>query len=732
MWSITLGEFQQTNRLVDETSPYLLQHKHNPVDWYPWGNEAHARAKAEDKPIFLSIGYSSCHWCHVMACESFECEETARIMNEKFINIKVDKEERPDIDAVYMKSIISLVGQGGWPISLFLTPDCKPYFGGTYYPPTTKYNRPGFSQVLDEAFTLYKEQKNNVEIRTQKILEKLNISESSSGSNLTSVHRLIDEAVRIMEERFDTEEGGFGSGMKFPEPMNYTILLRHWVRTGADESIRMLDKTLTKMAEGGMYDQLGGGFHRYSTDRYWRIPHFEKMLYDNALLAKLYIDMAQATKQDLYSEVPRDIFKYILCEMTSPEGAFYSGQDADTDGEEGLYYFWEMKEFLELLGPRNAKLMARYFGVTSSKGTSRKNVLYIKESMESLAKVEEVAIFELDHILRTSKEILFQARRKRSRPFTDKKIITGWNGLMITAFAAGYMVLHGKNYLDVAIRAGEFLWNNMWKESGGLLRIYSNGESKINGCLEDYAYFLEALISLYEASFDLVWIERANQLADKMICEFYDEKDGGFFISGLSSEVLIARLKNPADEAVPSANAIATLSLLKLGHLSGNKSYIDIGASSVNAFKQRIDKNPAAHTGILAAADFMTCSLTEVIFTGNLKDSSFEDMRDALHQDYRPNKVIAWNKNDQASRLIPITEGKSAIDGSPSVYVCQEETCHPPVSSGKALSSLLKPPPEIRLNIFDYDKQIKDAETEEQGKFLGVMDQIFKHSGLKK
>ena len=732
MWSITLGEFQQTNRLVDETSPYLLQHKHNPVDWYPWGNEAHARAKAEDKPIFLSIGYSSCHWCHVMACESFECEETARIMNEKFINIKVDREERPDIDAVYMKSIISLVGQGGWPISLFLTPDCKPYFGGTYYPPTTKYNRPGFSQVLDEAFTLYKEQKNNVEIRTQKILEKLNISESSSGSNLTSVHRLIDEAVRIMEERFDAEEGGFGSGMKFPEPMNYTILLRHWVRTGADESIRMLDKTLTKMAEGGMYDQLGGGFHRYSTDRYWRIPHFEKMLYDNALLAKLYIDMAQATKQDLYSEVPRDIFKYILCEMTSPEGAFYSGQDADTDGEEGLYYFWEMKEFLELLGPRNAKLMARYFGVTSSKGTSRKNVLYIKESMESLAKVEEVAIFELDHILRTSKEILFQARRKRSRPFTDKKIITGWNGLMITAFAAGYMVLHGKNYLDVAIRAGEFLWNNMWTDNGILLRIYSNGESKINGYLEDYAYFLEALISLYEASFDLVWVERANQLADKMICEFYDEKDGGFFMSGLSSEVLIARLKNPADEAVPSANAIATLSLLKLGHLSGNKSYIDIGASSVNAFKQRIDKNPAAHTGILAAADFMTCSLTEVIFTGNLEDSSFEDMRDSLHQDYRPNKVIAWNKNDQASRLIPITEGKSAIDGSPSVYVCQEETCHPPVSSGKALSSLLKPPPEIRLNIFDYDKQIKDAEMEEQGKFLGVMDQIFKHSGLKK
>ena len=269
-----MKEFQFTNRLVDETSPYLLQHQHNPVDWYPWGREAHARAKSEDKPIFLSIGYSSCHWCHVMARESFECEVTARIMNEKFINIKVDREERPDIDAVYMKSIISLVGQGGWPISLFLTPDCKPYFGGTYYPPATKFNRPGFSQVLREAFTLYKEQKDNLEIRTHKILEKLRIPESNSGNDVISVRRLIDEAVHTMEERFDAEEGGFGSGMKFPEPMNYTMLLRHWVRTGADESIRMLDKTLTKMAEGGMYDQLGGGFHRYSTDRYWRIPHF--------------------------------------------------------------------------------------------------------------------------------------------------------------------------------------------------------------------------------------------------------------------------------------------------------------------------------------------------------------------------------------------------------------------------------------------------------------------------
>ena len=720
-----------TNRLIKETSPYLLQHKHNLVDWYPWEDEAFEKAKVEDKPIFLSIGYSACHWCHVMAHESFENEEIALIMNKNFINIKVDREERPDIDAVYMKSIIALSGQGGWPMSVFLTPDCKPYFGGTYFPPAPKYNRPGFPQVLEQAYTIYKTGTKDLEMRTQKILKKLFIPESNSGTEKISVHSLIDEAVRIMEERFDWEEGGFGSGMKFPEPMNYTLLLRHWLRTGAGESIQMLDKTLTKMAEGGIYDHLGGGFHRYSTDRLWRMPHFEKMLYDNALLAKLYIDMAQATKQELYSMVPRGIFDYILREMTSTEGAFYAGQDADTEGEEGRYYFWEMKEFLDLLGPRHAKVMARHFGVTSAGHVGRKNVLYIKESMESIAKSDKIAIFEIDHIFRTSKEALLEARGNRVGPLTDTKIITGWNGLMITAFASGYMVLHGKNYLDAATRAAEFLWTNMWAESGCLLRIHNDGESKINGCLEDYAYFLEGLITLYEASFDILWIERANQLAFKMIDEFYDGKEGGFFMTGLSSEKLIARLKNAADEAIPSANAIAVQSLLKLGYLTGNKSYLSTAEKSVCAFKKRIEKNPAAHSGLLAGSDFMASSPIEVIFAGSRECQTFEDMRNVLHQDYRPNKIVIWNENEKASEELPLAKGKSAIDGTSAVYLCQKETCYPSVRTGKALTNLLEPPPEIRLNIFDYEKQIENAQKEEQGKFLGVMDQIFKHSGLK-
>jgi len=720
-----------TNRLIAETSPYLLQHAHNPVDWYPWGPEAMEKARIEDKPIFLSIGYSACHWCHVMAHESFENEETARLMNDLFINVKVDREERPDVDTIYMQSVIALTGHGGWPMSVFLTPDQKPFLGGTYFPPAPESNQPGFPQLLEQAHDLYRNGGEDLTNRTTRILEQLNAAESGAASGEWSPTALIDEAVCIMAERFDAEEGGFGSGMKFPEPMNYTLLLRHWARTGADESIRMLDKSLTKMAEGGLYDQLGGGFHRYSTDRLWRVPHFEKMLCDNALLAKLYIDMIQATKQELYSAVSRDIFDYVLNEMTSPEGAFYSGQDADTEGEEGRYYLWEMKEFLDLLGPRQAKVMARHYGVTSAGNLGRKNVLYVKESMESIAESENIAIFEVGHILKNGKETLLEARQKRTKPQTDTKIITGWNGLMITAFASGYAVLHVENYLDVATRAAEFLWANMW-DGSKLLRIYKNSESKIDGCLEDYAYFLEGLIALYEVTFDSVWIERANQLADKIIDQFSEEEEGGFYMTGRSAEKLVVRLKSAADEAIPSANAVAALSLLRLGHLTGKQEYLKSGERTVRAFQQRMKKTPAAFSGLLSAADFMSEPPMEVVFSGPKEHLVFEDMNNVLSQDYRPNKVVLFSEDGKKAGRLPLAEGKSVTDGEPAVYLCQKQTCHPPVKTGKALMNLLETPPEIRLNIFDYDKKISDSKKEEQGRFLGVMDQIFKYSGLKK
>ncbi|MDP7552443.1 MAG: thioredoxin domain-containing protein [Nitrospinaceae bacterium] len=720
-----------TNRLIAETSPYLLQHAHNPVDWYPWGPEAMEKARIEDKPIFLSIGYSACHWCHVMAHESFENEETARLMNDLFINVKVDREERPDVDTIYMQSVIALTGHGGWPMSVFLTPDQKPFLGGTYFPPAPESNQPGFPQLLEQAHDLYRNGGEDLTNRTTRILEQLNAAESGAASGEWSPTALIDEAVCIMAERFDAEEGGFGSGMKFPEPMNYTLLLRHWARTGADESIRILDKSLTKMAEGGLYDQLGGGFHRYSTDRFWRVPHFEKMLCDNALLAKLYIDMIQATKQELYSAVSRGIFDYVLNEMTSPEGAFYAAQDADTEGEDGCYYLWEMKEFLDLLGPRQAKVMARHYGVTSAGNLGRKNVLYVKESMESIAESENIAIFEVGHILKNGKGTLLEARQKRTKPQTDTKIITGWNGLMITAFASGYAVLHVENYLDVATRAAEFLWTNMW-DGSKLLRIYKNSESKIDGCLEDYAYFLEGLIALYEVTFDSVWIERANQLADKIIDQFSEEEEGGFYMTGRSAEKLVVRLKSAADEAIPSANAVAALSLLRLGHLTGKQEYLKSGERTVRAFQQRMKKTPAAFSGLLSAADFMSEPPMEVVFSGPKEHLVFEDMNNVLSQDYRPNKVVLFSEDGKKAGRLPLAEGKSVTDGEPAVYLCQKQTCHPPVKTGKALMNLLETPPEIRLNIFDYDKKISDSKKEEQGRFLGVMDQIFKYSGLKK
>ena len=652
-------------------------------------------------------------------------------MNDLFINVKVDREERPDVDTIYMQSVIALTGHGGWPMSVFLTPDQKPFLGGTYFPPAPESNQPGFPQLLEQAHDLYRNGGEDLTNRTTRILEQLNAAESGAASGEWSPTALIDEAVCIMAERFDAEEGGFGSGMKFPEPMNYTLLLRHWARTGADESIRMLDKSLTKMAEGGLYDQLGGGFHRYSTDRLWRVPHFEKMLCDNALLAKLYIDMIQATKQELYSAVSRGIFDYVLNEMTSPEGAFYSGQDADTEREEGRYYLWEMKEFLDLLGPRQAKVMARHYGVTSAGNLGRKNVLYVKESMESIAESENIAIFEVGHILKNGKETLLEARQKRTKPQTDTKIITGWNGLMITAFASGYAVLHVENYLDVATRAAEFLWTNMW-DGSKLLRIYKNSESKIDGCLEDYAYFLEGLIALYEVTFDSVWIERANQLADKIIDQFSEEEEGGFYMTGRSAEKLVVRLKSAADEAIPSANAVAALSLLRLGHLTGKQEYLKSGERTVRAFQQRMKKTPAAFSGLLSAADFMSEPPMEVVFSGPKEHLVFEDMNNVLSQDYRPNKVVLFSEDGKKTGRLPLAEGKSVTDGEPAVYLCQKQTCHPPVKTGKALMNLLETPPEIRLNIFDYDKKISDSKKEEQGRFLGVMDQIFKYSGLKK
>ena len=712
-----------TTRLSQETSPYLLQHASNPVDWYPWGPEALNKAKEENKPIFLSIGYSSCHWCHVMAHECFENSKIAQLMNQWFINIKVDREEHPDVDSLYMKALVELTGQGGWPLSMFLTPSQKPYLGGTYFPPTPKFNRPGFPQILEEANNLFTEDKLNT--RTQNLLQKIDLQNKAGRSRGIEGSRLIQGAVEILTKRFDEENGGFGVGMKFPEPMHYTLLLRHWAETGNEETLHILDKSLTKMAEGGQFDQLGGGFHRYSTDRFWRVPHFEKMLYDNGFLAKLFLEMYQATKQDIYREVSEQIFSWIDREMTSKDGAFFASQDADTEAKEGTWYTWELKEVLNLLGPKHAKVFSRAFGMTSKGQLDGRNVLHLNMKVETLAETENIPIFEADHILKKGKDTLFEAREKRPRPDTDEKIITSWNGLMITALVTGCAVLEEKKYLNTAVRCAKFIWSQQWRD-GKLHRIYKDSQSNIVGCLEDYAYLLEALVTLYEISLQSEWLTKANQLADAMIEEFWDEEEGGFFLSGKSGEQLVSKLKNPADEAMPSANAIASLALLKLGRLTGNKTYTEKSEETVKAFQSFIEDSPAAFTGLLATLSASSLSPTEAIFTGPNDTPEFDEIWKVLHTDYRPNKVIIWNENGEST--LPLVEGKTSSE--PSVYLCQKGTCHPPVNTAKALDRLLERPQEIRLNIFDENKKKAQILVDEQSNFLNAMGQIFQQSGI--
>jgi len=712
-------------RLFQESSPYLLQHATNPVDWYPWGPEALNKAKAENKPIFLSIGYSSCHWCHVMAHECFENPEITQLMNQWFINIKVDREEHPDVDALYMKALVELTGQGGWPLSMFLTPEQKPYLGGTYFPPTPKFNRPGFPQILEEAHKIFTEDKTQLENKAKSLLEKINLQNKAGKSRGIEANRLIQGAIEILTKRFDEDYGGFGSGMKFPEPMHYTLLLRHWAETGDEETLHILDKSLTKMAEGGLFDQLGGGFHRYSTDRFWRVPHFEKMLYDNGFLAKLFLDMLQATKQDIYREIPEQIFSWMDREMTSPDGTFFSSQDADTQGKEGTWYTWELKEVLNLLGPKHAKVFSRAFGMTPKGQLDGRNVLHLNMKVETLAEAENIPIFEADHILKKGKETLFKAREKRTRPDTDEKIITSWNGLMITALATGYAVLGEKKYIDTAKRCAEFIWSQQWKDKK-LHRIYKDGKTSIAGCLEDYAYFLEALVTLYETSLQSEWINKARQLADVMIEEFWDKEEGGFFLSGKSGEQLVSKLKNPADEAMPSANAIASMALLKLGRLTGDKNYLEKSEETVKACQAFMEHSPAAFSGLLSTLSASNLSSTEAIFAGPKEDTVFDEMWKVLHTDYRPNKVIVWNEKGESN--LPLAEGKTSVE--PTVYLCQKGTCHPPVNTAKALDRLLERPQEIRLNIFDENKKNAQILESEQSNFLNAMGQIFQQSGI--
>ncbi len=681
-----------TNRLINETSPYLLQHAHNPVNWYPWGADALARAKAENKPILLSIGYSACHWCHVMEHESFENEAIAKLMNEHFINIKVDREERPDLDTIYMNAVQMLTGRGGWPMTVFLTPDQKPFFGGTYYPPQDRYGMPGFPRVLLSVSDAYRTRLDDILGQAQEILAELDKMQDLKPSAAPLEKSILSAAATQLKKRFDWTHGGFGQAPKFPNSMAMSFLLRYWHDTADPQSLEMIEQSLLKMAQGGIYDQLGGGFHRYSTDARWLVPHFEKMLYDNALLSQLYLEVHLATGEDIYRQIVEETLDYVVREMTSPEGGFYSTQDADSEGEEGKFFVWKPSEIEALLGKDDADLFCRFYDVTEEGNFehSGASILNIREPLSVVAKLKRVTEDEYLAALERGRQRLFEAREQRIKPGRDEKQLTAWNGLMLVSFARAGAALGRADYLQVAIKNAEFVLSRLYRD-GRLLRTYKEGESKLNGYLEDYSYLIEGLLALYEATFDRRWIESARTLTETMLEQFSDSEVGGFFFTGTDHETLITRTKEYFDNATPAGSSVAASVLLRLAILTGEDRYRAKAQEVLASVRDMMVKMPSGFGYVLSALDFYLSKPKEIVVVGDLADERTQTLLAKIRSTYLPNAVVVHKSPDdtETEKLIPLLQGRTLVDGQPAAYVCEQMTCQLPVTTVEALARQL-------------------------------------------
>ncbi len=683
---------QHTNRLLHETSPYLRQHAHNPVDWYPWGPEALARARELDRPIFLSVGYSACHWCHVMEHESFEDPEVANILNEHFVSIKVDREERPDLDQIYMAAVQALTGQGGWPMSVFLTPDLKPYYGGTYFPPQDHYGRPSFKRLLNGLIEFWRDRRAEVDQSADKITGYLQDATHLERQEGELTDTLIRNAAGLLARAFDHSFGGFGTAPKFPHAMDLRLLLRAWKRFGDDQALEMVRVTLDRMAMGGIYDHLGGGFHRYSTDAQWLVPHFEKMLYDNALLTAAYLEGFQATHDPFYRAVVEETLAYVAREMTSPEGAFYSTQDADSEGVEGKFFVWSAGEIEHLLGQETAKILNEIYGVSPEGNWEGHNILNRTRSYAQDSRLMKIAEPELRKTLAEAKKKLFDVRSRRVWPGRDEKVLTSWNGLMIAAFAEASSVLGNATYAETAARAADFILTQMRGQDGRLLRTYKSGSApKLNAYLEDYSYLLDALVSLYEATFSPRWLEAAIDLSRVMVEQFWDEAQGGFFYTGRDHEALIARTKDPQDSSVPSGNGMAATALVRLAKLTGRKDLLEKAEATFRLFRGIMASSPMAAGQMLLALDFHLGPVEEFAVVGKLLDDDTQKVLRAIQAGFRPNKIVAaWDgaKDSQVEKLIPLLAGKKAAGGV-TTYICENYTCQAPLVGAAAVEERL-------------------------------------------
>ena len=672
------------NHLIYETSPYLLQHAHNPVDWHPWGDEAFEKARRENKAVLLSIGYSACHWCHVMAHESFENEEIAKLMNELFVNIKVDREERPDLDQIYMNAVQMMTHHGGWPMTVFLTPDGVPFYGGTYFPPQDRYNIPGFPRILISVAEAYRDRRDAIVENGVSLVNELKRLNATSSSDQPIGVDLLDAAYTSIVRNYDSVNGGFGGAPKFPPAMTLEFLLRTHVRTGNRDALEIVSHTCQEMAQGGIYDQLGGGFHRYSTDAQWLVPHFEKMLYDNALLSRLYLHYFQISQAPPARETVEGILDYVLREMTDPAGGFYSTQDADSEGHEGKFFVWDIKEIQDAVGEPDASLFCAYYNITEAGNFEGKNILNITRSLEEVAAAQGVSVSELQDSLNRSKRKLFELRETRIKPDRDEKILTAWNGLMMASFAEAGVVLNRADYTEAARRNAEFVLSNL-RRDGMLLRTWKAGVAKFNAYLEDYAFLIEGLVTLYETTGEFRWLNEARTLTQRMIDEFWDSEDGGFFFTGKSHESLIVRSKDYFDNATPSGNSVAAGVLLRLAVLTGEENYRNLATRILEEVGDSVRRYPSAFGYALSAVDFLLSTPKEVAIVGN----TLEDIQPLLRETWRrylPNKVVAPGFSGENS---PLLENRPLQDGRPTAYVCEHYACKQPVNEPSALANQL-------------------------------------------
>jgi uncharacterized protein YyaL (SSP411 family) len=686
-----MSEHKHTNRLINETSPYLLQHAHNPVDWYAWGEEALEKSRTENKPILLSIGYSACHWCHVMEHESFENEDIAQLMNENFVNIKVDREERPDLDQIYMNAVQMMTHHGGWPMTVFLTPEGVPFYGGTYFPPEDRFNMPGFPRVLLNVSDAYQTRSDEITKNAVALLSELRRVNRAPETGQTLSMDMLDSAYRATIKNYDETHGGFGGAPKFPPAMTLEFLMKVFYRTGEERALEIVRHTSEKMARGGIYDQLGGGFHRYATDAVWLVPHFEKMLYDNALLSRQYLHLYQLTHDAFAREIAEGTLDYVVREMTDSSGGFYSTQDADSEGHEGKFFVWTIDEIEAALGKNHARLFSAYFNVTLAGNFEGKNILNVTRSIAEVADSAEVSVKELENVLKTGIQTLFELREKRIKPARDEKILTAWNGLMLASFAEAAAILKRDDYAEIARNNARFVLSSLLQD-GLLLRTSKDGKSKLNGYLEDYAFFIDGLITLFETTGEFEWLDSATELTNKMIEEFWDDDDGGFFFTGKSHEELIVRSKDFYDNATPSGNSVAADVLLRLSHLTGNEDYQRRAVTIFRLNALGMQRYPPAFGRALCALDFHLSIPKELVILGDLNDPDTRELTAVAWESCLPNKVVMYasEADAQERQALPLLAGRTLLNGRPTAYVCEQFTCKQPVNDADALRAQLQ------------------------------------------